>query len=510
MSYGLEPPGLRAPYAPYPPDPGPPAPWDQDPDADHEPEPAGPDRPLAVGTLALLNVFVLLAGLSIAVLNPDRFTPPRAPSVAGRTVVPHGRPVLPPGGSDSVPMPSPQGLATALGGPLAASGLGPSVAATVADPATGRALFASRADVPATPASTTKIVTALAALAALGPDHRLTTQAVRAGDRVVLVGGGDPTLAGPDSAGGATDASAGARPGYPRPASLTVLAKSTAAALKRTGATRVRVDYDASLYAGPPTGPGWKPNYVPEGSVAPVTALQIDGGRVRPTSRERVSDPPRAAAAAFATLLGRYGVKARLGAAGKAAGGSGRLAAVQSPPVSALVEHLLTQSDNDVAEAMARQVAIKSGQQASFAGGAAAVTRTLGRLGVARGVQVADGSGLSTNNRITAAGLTRVLAMAASRQRPELRHVITGLPVGGFSGTLAERYGTGSAARPAAGIVRAKTGTLDGVSTLAGVTHDADGRLLVFAFMADKAPSPEAAEAALDRLAATVAACGCR
>lgn len=467
----------------------------------------GPGPWPSLAAIAALNVVTLVAGLAIVVLLPERYAPPRPASVAARTIVapaPHA--MAGERGSGGGPLPSPQALAAALSGPMRASGLGPSVTAAVSDPASGRSLFASRADTPAVPASTTKIVTAAAALAALGPGHRLTTEVVRSGSGVVLVGGGDPTLS---STGLVTVGASAARRRYPRPATLSELAKRTAAALRSSGVRKVTVDYDASLYTGPRTGPGWKPGYIPEGNVAPVTALQVDGGRVRPDSRDRVSDPPRAAATAFAALLGRHGVKAEPGRPTKAPAGAPRLAAVQSPPVSALVELLLTESDNDVAEAMARHVALKSGAPASFAGGADAVMRTLGRLGVARGIQVVDGSGLSTDNRITAAGLVRVLSLAASGRRPELRYVISGLPVGGFSGTLAARYGPGGAARPGAGVVRAKTGTLDGVSTLAGVAQSADGALLAFAFMADDAPSTAAAEPALDRLAATVAGCGC-
>ena len=122
---------------------------------------------------------------------------------------------------------------------------------------------------------------------------------------------------------------------------------------------------------------------------------------------------------------------------------------------------------------------------------------------------MSDGSGLSTHNRISPAALAKVLSIAAARGHDDYRAVLTGLPIGGFSGTLANRYRSGSVAE-AAGDVRAKTGTLNGVSTLAGIAYDADGRLLVYAFMASRFRSGlPAAEAALDRLAATVAGCGC-
>jgi PBP4 family serine-type D-alanyl-D-alanine carboxypeptidase len=186
-----------------------------------------------------------------------------------------------------------------------------------------------------------------------------------------------------------------------------------------------------------------------------------------------------------------------------------QLGQVQSPTVAELVEHLMTESDNDVAEAMVRQVALKAGRPGTFADASAAVMGVLAGLGVRGGILVNDGSGLSTANRITPAALASVISLAASPGRPRLRAAITGMPVAGFSGTLdAPRY-TAPPSRQGAGVVRAKTGTLDGVSTLAGIAHDADGRVLAFAFMMGDGRGP-VDPGRLDRLAAAVASCGCR
>ncbi|MDT4911428.1 MAG: hypothetical protein QOC66_556, partial [Pseudonocardiales bacterium] len=92
--------------------------------------------------------------------------------------------------------------------------------------------------------------------------------------------------------------------------------------------------------------------------------------------------------------------------------------------------------------------------------------------------------------------------------RPDLHAVVTSLPVAGWSGTLADRFVKGSQ-RLAAGVVRAKTGTLTGVSTLAGTVHDHSGRLLAFALLADRTRSTVAAETALDAIATRLASCGC-
>jgi serine-type D-Ala-D-Ala carboxypeptidase/endopeptidase (penicillin-binding protein 4) len=187
--------------------------------------------------------------------------------------------------------------------------------------------------------------------------------------------------------------------------------------------------------------------------------------------------------------------------------------------VPLLVERMLARSDNDLAEALARQVALSQGQPASFAGGAVAVQAVLGpfldEVGVGReAVALVDGSGLSRLDRLAPAALTRLLARVASDDGSDtaqrLAPVLTGLPVAGFSGTLMDRYRTGGGL-PAAGVVRAKTGTLNGVSALAGLVRTADGRLLAFDLTADGVPlgATRRAEAALDRLAAALAACGC-
>jgi D-alanyl-D-alanine carboxypeptidase/D-alanyl-D-alanine-endopeptidase (penicillin-binding protein 4) len=126
---------------------------------------------------------------------------------------------------------------------------------------------------------------------------------------------------------------------------------------------------------------------------------------------------------------------------------------------------------------------------------------------------MSDGSGLATADRISPETLTRLLRLAISPSRPGLHEVIGDLPIAGWSGTLAARY-AGDATKGGAGLVRAKTGTLTSVSVLAGVVHDAAGRLLVFAVIADRvgaeAEDTEAAETAIDRVAATLARCGCR
>jgi D-alanyl-D-alanine carboxypeptidase/D-alanyl-D-alanine-endopeptidase (penicillin-binding protein 4) len=122
---------------------------------------------------------------------------------------------------------------------------------------------------------------------------------------------------------------------------------------------------------------------------------------------------------------------------------------------------------------------------------------------------VYDGSGLSRENLLPAQTLVDVLRLAASPDQPDLRAVLTGLPVAGFTGSLEFRAGEGPA--QARGRVRAKTGTLSGVSGLAGVATELGGSDLVFAVLADRVDLVDTldARAALDDLTAALAACRC-
>jgi len=142
-------------------------------------------------------------------------------------------------------------------------------------------------------------------------------------------------------------------------------------------------------------------------------------------------------------------------------------------------------------------------------------------FGGRRDAAVHPDSGRSANRYRTAGGsrigrspaaLVGVLRIAAGsgNSTTQASALIAGLPVAGWSGTLATRYTSGDTAATA-GDARAKTGSLDGVTTLAGFVHDRSGRLLVFSLDADHTPlgGTLAAEHALDRVVTALAGCGC-
>ena len=159
---------------------------------------------------------------------------------------------------------------------------------------------------------------------------------------------------------------------------------------------------------------------------------------------------------------------------------------------------------------LARHVGLAERQQGSFAAGTASVLAVLQRLGVpVSGDTMYDGSGLSRRDRLTTDTLAGVLRVAGSAEHPNLRPVITGLPVAGFTGSLQYRFDQGPVA--ARGRVRAKTGTLTGVHGLAGVADDTSGARMVFVIVADRVSALKDLDAQdlVDRLAGALGACRC-
>jgi D-alanyl-D-alanine carboxypeptidase/D-alanyl-D-alanine-endopeptidase (penicillin-binding protein 4) len=404
--------------------------------------------------------------------------------------------------STTAPMPSVSVLGADLAKQVKTSVSAAHVVGLVVDGISGQVLYSHGAQTLAPPASTTKLLTAAVALQQLGPDFAFTTSTTRVGHTLYLVGGGDPTVL-------RTDTSL-AVPDYPRPASYADLAQRTAAALG-TGST-VKLRVDTTLEDGPTKAVGWLPNYVTEGDITPPSALELDEGRLDPTNldSERTPTPTAQAAAAFASLLKADGVHVKGQVKPETAPPTAQAVAnVQSPPLSQLVQRMLTVSDNDLAEALGRAVARHDDADPSFVGAATSVTSGLKAFGVAPElVSLDDTSGLSHDDRVAPQALIDVLRAATSAQHPALRSIIEGLPIGGLTGTLSDRY-RDQADRGGAGVVRAKTGTLTSVNTLAGTVVDHDGRLLMFALMASNAGNPAQTLAAIDGAAATLAECGC-
>jgi D-alanyl-D-alanine carboxypeptidase/D-alanyl-D-alanine-endopeptidase (penicillin-binding protein 4) len=354
-----------------------------------------------------------------------------------------------------------------------------------------------------TPASTMKLLTSLAALEVLGPEHRFATSVVGSGRDITLVGGGDPLLAshpvGPGS--------------YPAQADIVTLARATAERLRADGHHLVRLSYDDSLFSGPEASPFWEPDYLSTDVVTPITALWVDQGVLVPGQEYRSSDPAGDAAGAFATALRKAGIKV-VGPVrhAEAPEDAEQLAVVRGAELVEVVQQILEVSDNEGAEVLARHVALAEGKPGSFAAAGPAVESIVRDLGVPLpGAVVHDGSGLARSDRLDVRTLLGVLSVSAEHHDPDLGGVVEGLPVAGFTGSLSYRFTNGADA--GLGWVRAKTGTLTGVSGYAGTVTASDGTPMLFVMVADRVP--DSGEAVLftrdrlDQVAAALAGCAC-
>ena len=438
------------------------------------------------------------------VLGWDRPSPVTAPA---EVAPPPGLTLPSPSAAPAVAEPEPDragdpaAVRRALTKLLRDKDLGPRVAVVVGQLSDGATVFKTGPS-PITPASTMKLLTTTAALATLGPDHRFSTTVVAGASPrdVVLVGGGDPLLARTPR----SDA-------YPARADITTLAKATARSLKQLGRTRVRLGYDTTLFAGPAVNPAWPASYTADDVVSPISPLWVDEGRERLGLSARAADPALAAASDFARALARQGIVVRGKPRPAAAEPDARqYAVVQSAPLAQIVQWVLEVSDNEGAEVLSRQVAVAEGKPASFTGGAAAVRAVLTRLGVdTTHARILDGSGLSREDRLAPETLLGVVELAASDEHPDLRRVVSGLPVAGFTGSLTYRFDKGDAA--GLGRVRAKTGTLTGVHVLAGIATDREGTVFAFVAAADRVKPIHTLDARqrIDQVAAALAGCAC-
>jgi len=469
-------------------------------------------RNMWIGVVVTLVVLLVAAGGVLVVLKPwtEEFRH------GGLTIAAPPAPVKPfpqvaPAPSNA-PAPTAAGIAAALAQVVANPDLG-AFAGEVTDADSATVLWSAESDKPMIPSSSAKTLTTAAALLTLPSDHRVTTRVVTgsAPNELVLVGGGDPTLtAQPDGKG--------YYPNGPRLSDLVTQIRSSGRAVDT-------IMVDTSAYSGAPMAPGWDPVDIGEGSIAPMDPVMLDGGRLDPLVEysPRTPTPALATGQRLATELGLDPAKVRIGDANA---GATEVASVQSAPLRDRLRDTMVHSDNVLAEAIGREIAVASGNEASFTGAVAALETALGKAGFdITGLSMRDNSGLSTEDRVPARLLDKIIATAAkpsganavqpsnTMARPEtdriavtLAPMLDDLPIGGATGSLTSRYVSQN--RGGAGWVRAKTGTLSVASTLVGYVLDSDGRVLTFALMSNDRP-PELSRPALDAIAGTLRNCGC-
>jgi serine-type D-Ala-D-Ala carboxypeptidase/endopeptidase (penicillin-binding protein 4) len=348
---------------------------------------------------------------------------------------------------------------------------GPGTGAIAVDLATGRAVYAHNAKRSLLPASNEKLALTFAALVALGPSFHIRTELLGDGQLVdgtvwqgdlILRGYGDPTL---DRAG------------------LLELARR----LRATGLRRVTGNLiaDESFFDARRGGPGWKAYFVPQES-SPLSALSVEGLSALETAK------------LLRKALRVAGIRVQ-GSTKLARAGGWPLAVRFSPPLPEILREMDVESDNHTAELLLKQLGAVAGEAGATAAGAAVVRSVLVEHAVPlAGVRIADGSGLSSLDRLTPKALVTILQRAWAD--PSLGPVLFGLlPVAGRDGTLRHRLRR----TPTRGNVRAKTGTLTNASALSGYVR---GRYAFSILQNGPGLSSWAARAAQDRFATVLAA----
>jgi D-alanyl-D-alanine carboxypeptidase/D-alanyl-D-alanine-endopeptidase (penicillin-binding protein 4) len=339
-------------------------------------------------------------------------------------------------------------------------------------------VLAHDADRTLVPASNQKLFTAMGALAVLGADTRLTTELrMTASGDLVIVPGGDPTIT---SAG-------------------THSVAALAAQLRARGIGHIpgSVLVDESRHDAARRAPGWQDWQIPA-YTGPLSAFMVDDNRWR-RDDAFVADPALANAERLRGALLLEGIAVAGGVGhGHADPGSLVVGRLESPPVRELVREMLLRSDNQIADMLLKDIGFVATRRGSLADGAAATRAALSPLCVALDGATDDGSGLSRANGRSAREWRVVLQ--AARRAPWWPLLHDALPVAGQSGTLAARLrGT-----PAAGNVRAKTGTIIGGAALSGYGTTAGGRDFVFSVIVN-GPGGEQSAGAIDTLVATIA-----
>jgi D-alanyl-D-alanine carboxypeptidase/D-alanyl-D-alanine-endopeptidase (penicillin-binding protein 4) len=409
-------------------------------------------------------------------------------------------------------------------GPLAgAPAFPPETGMLVLDGRDGRVLYSRNAKIALVPGSTIKLITGAAALNALGPDYRFVTSIVtdatpqvpRLDGNLWLVGGGDPELTSDDLRRGVH-------------------------VLQLAGITDVEGDVygDGSRFGPDLVNPGWDPDDLQYGWAAPASALSVDGGSVQftitphaggeasvevdpPGTRmiaavdtvdayadntlhidllpnngvyavrgqipygapqkywRAVAHPTKAAAESLVAMLKTAGISVQGSAlTGSAPRSSARLWSHLSRTLDAIVRHMFFLSDNHYAEELLRAVGYKASGLGDLHDSLAAEHSFLRSQGIrTENVVLADGSGLSARNRVTALALGQTLEYLLRQPLPVAAHSL--LPRAGMEGTVAVR----DLDARTKGRVYAKDGYIEGASAIAGYVLTAHHGPVIFVFL---------------------------
>ncbi len=399
-------------------------------------------------------------------------------------------------------------ISNELSNPLFSTGYGISVR----DIYDGSILFESNAQNSMLPASLTKLYTAASSAITLDPDARFMTKVKYLDNNVYLVGGADPQL-GTES--------------NPTQADLADLAKETAQKLKEFNVFEVNVFVDDSIL-GPLQRPAdWENNYFQSSEIHLISALNLDDPRA---PGQAPVDPSITTGQTFALYLIKNNIKVNGLVFRKTVPKDAfELSTQYSKSVSQIIEDTLMISNNQDAEIIARVSSLIAENDPSTNAATELVLKDVEKLGISSVDNViTDASGLSRTNKISPSDFSELIYKSIKNPEvitmnkgesskfmvtpttaiaPDPWSVFTGLPTGHGLGTMKKRFeDNGSAGR---GVVRAKTGSLNRVITLAGNVTTKDHVFLSFALLVNRVEQPDDVRKAMDNLLNKLAECNC-
>lgn len=423
------------------------------------------------------------------------------------------------------------------------------IAVSVCDASSGKSIVSVRGGEPLVPASNMKLLTTAAAMTVLGPDFAFSTRMLLNGDRLTIVGDGDPALGDPELLAASTfsDASGKVHTGM----DIERLLDTWVVSLRAAGVQSLReIVVDDRIFVREGAHPSWPKDQLNESYCAPPFGLNFHANSIalsvapragaapeitkitpqapwvsitnKGTSRSGkndkntvwfartpetgdltlygnvrtklaspilvpVGDPSLFLAQCLAHRLRAAGVAvatARIAAAADATPSGKPIGPVLRTPITTVLEHCNSESDNLYAECLFKRVAFaKTGAAGSWPVGARVMQGELrARMGRAsEAFVVSDGSGLSRDNRVTADGLASWLASVAQDDRIGHRFIET-LPVAGRSGTVRKRM---KEINPAVALVHCKSGYIDKVCCLSGYVTASDGTRYAFSVLAN-------------------------
>ncbi|MDO4929346.1 MAG: D-alanyl-D-alanine carboxypeptidase [Corynebacterium sp.] len=326
--------------------------------------------------------------------------------------------------------------------------------AVIRDATSGQTIYSAQPETLMLPASATKMLTSVAAILELGPGAQIETTITQP----------DPTTLVINAAGDV----------WLDDAALADLAAQIQANVDLSTITTVEIRN--TVWQVEEFNSGWDEADIAGGYIAPMQPAMLYGARQEGTTGDlpRTTTPMAEVASNLANTLGLPEAEIRTLTEFTPADEGTPVATWRSAALSERVDEMMAHSDNVMAEAIGREL--------SGTDPVGATLEILGNQGLAvSGLEVSDNSGLSIDNRISPMFFADLMDLVVSTE--SLHNVILGMPVAGGTGTLETRYTTDTGK----GWVRAKTGTLTGVSAMVGVVPSVEGHLYTFALISNEA-----------------------